>query len=109
MPFYGCVALGIGTGGVAGIILLVTMVLLARKLKSRSPTFPTKEVGALTSLLIFMTCSVWARSSWFPIRDPLCGANFFLAQSITMAAVCFSTARGVIELCAQIVAEQRRK
>jgi hypothetical protein len=109
LPILGCIALGVAIGGVAGVLLLGTMVSLAKKLRARSNAFPKAEVTSLTSVLVFLTCAVWARSTWFPIQDPLCGASYFTAVMILMVAMCFPTGRALIRLCAQIVAGERRQ
>jgi len=108
LPLYGCIALGVVIGLAAGFLLLLTLASAAKKLRARANVFPTREIAALITLLGILTCATWARSKWFPIGDPLCGAAYFCVLMVLMGGFCFPVAPSVVRLCAEIVAGKKR-
>jgi drug/metabolite transporter (DMT)-like permease len=96
-----CIVLGAVAGAFAGVMTVVIVYLMQRKLSHKVPKLPKAEFVALTGIVIFVGGIAWSRPLLMPVADPWCNQSYFCIAAALLLAISGPSFVRLITWCAR--------
>jgi predicted Na+-dependent transporter len=92
----GCIALGLGMGLVAGILLIVGINFNRLKMRARSKAFPKAETVCFSAVIAILAGQIFVSTAWSPVSDPTCRTGYIVAMMILFFVISYRSVMGLI-------------